>query len=321
MSRMNQRTLREPEGGLPDGSIEEQIIQMASLSYERLPLLEAIFDRFALALGSAFKSYTTMPSEAVLTSFDYLLCGAALEGIGAPTLTAVARAEPWDGRIGLAMSPDLLFSVLEVMLGGRSGDSRPWTPRSFTAIERRFGQRLAELVLGELEPAFEPVGGVRFRVDHLESAPTNAVLAPPHAAAVRITLKVSFEGRGGTLDFVIPDSALDTVRPMLSQSFPGGELAGDSGWREAVGRSIEGSEARITAVLHEMRIGLRTVLDWAPGDVIDLGVDMDHEATVSCNGQAMFRAAMGRRKNGAVALRVTDDLGERKEERAGDPAD
>ncbi|WP_341212434.1 FliM/FliN family flagellar motor switch protein [uncultured Limimaricola sp.] len=318
---MIQRTLREPEGGLTDGSIEEQIIQMASLSYERLPLLEAIFDRYALALGSAFKTFAGMPSEAVLTKFDYLPCASALEAIGTPALTAVARAEPWDGRIGVSMSPDLLFSVLEIMLGGRGGSTQEWKPRSFTAIERRFGQRLAEMVLAELEAAFEPAGGVKFRVDHLESSPTNAVLAPPNAPAVRITLKVSLEDRGGTLDFVIPDSTLETVRPMLSQNFPGADLGGDNGWREALGRSISGSEARITAVLHEVRVGLRTVLDWAPGDVIDLGVDMDHEATVSCNGQPMFRAAMGRRKNGAVALRVTDDLGDQEKERAGDLAD
>lgn len=318
---MNQRTLREPEGGLSDGSIEEQIIQMASLSYERLPLLEAIFDRYALALGSAFKSFAAMPTEATLTAFDYLPCAPALEAIGGPALTAVVRAEPWDGRIGVAISPDLLFSVLEIMLGGRGGGGHTWKPRSFTAIERRFGQRLAEMVLGELEAAFETVGGVKLKVDHLENSPTNAVLAPPNAPAVRITLKVSLEDRGGTLDFVIPDSTLETVRPMLSQNFPGGELGGDNGWREALGRSIEGSEARITAVLHEVRVGLRTVLDWAPGDVIDLGVDMDHEATVSCNGRPMFRAAMGRRKNGAVALRVTDDLGDQGKERAGELAD
>ncbi|MGR3464796.1 flagellar motor switch protein FliM [Limimaricola sp.] len=310
---MNQRTLRQPEGGLAEGSIEEQIIQMASLSYERLPLLETIFERYALALGSAFKSFVAMPCEVTLLSFEYLPCGPALEAIGAPALTAVARADPWDARIALAVSPELLFSTLEIMLGGRNGDSRAWSPRSFTAIERRFCQKLAEMVLDELEPGFEPVGGVRFRFDHLENIPSNAVIAPPATPAVRIRLQVGLEGRGGTLDFVIPDSALDSIRPLLSQSFPGGEVGGDSGWREALGRSIEGSEARLTAVLHEVRLGLREVLDWTPGQVIDLGIDMEHEATVSCNGRALFRAAMGRRKNGSVALRVTEELGDEKE--------
>lgn len=309
----SQRTLRQPEGGLADGPIEEQIIQMASLSYERLPLLEAIFERYALSLGAAFKGFAAMPAEAVLTAFEYLPCGAALEGIPAPALTAVARAEAWDGRIGVALSPELLFSMLELMLGGRNASGRPWTPRSFTAIERRFGQRLAELVLADLANAFATVGAVTFRVDHLENSPINAVLAPPNSAAVRVTLSVGLEGRGGTLTFVIPDAAIDSIRTLLVQSFPAGETGSDSGWRAALGRSIEGSEAKLTAVLHEVRIGMREVLAWKAGDMIDLGIDMEHEATVSCNGRALFRAAMGRRRNGAVALRVTDDLGEEKE--------
>lgn len=112
---------------------------------------------------------------------------------------------------------------------------------------------------------------------------------------------------------MIPDAAIDSIRPLLVQSFPAGETGSDSGWRAALGRSIEGSEAKLTAVLHEVRIGMREVLAWKPGDMIDLGIDMEHEATVSCNGRALFRAAMGRRRNGAVALRVTDDLGEEKE--------
>ena len=318
---MIQRTLREPEGGLNEGSIEEQIIQMAALSYERLPLLEAIFERYALALGSAFKSFVAMPSEAVLTGFEYLPCGTALEGIKAPALTAVGRAEAWDGRFAVALSPELLFSMLEIMLGGRSGESRAWTPRSFTAIERRFGQKLAEMVLAELEPAFETVGLPRFKVDHLESTPQNAVLAPPVSPAVRITLSINVEGRGGSMSFVFPDSTLEAVRPMLVQSFPGGDIGADSGWREAVSRSIEGSEARLTAVLHEVQIGLREVLNWRAGEVIDLGIDMDHEATVSCNGRALFRAAMGRRKNGSVALRVTGELEHGEKELADGDAD
>lgn len=315
---MSQRTLREPEGGLTQGSIEEQIIQMASLSYERLPLLEAIFERYALGLGGAFKTFAAMPAEVTLLSFEYMPCADALDGIAAPALTAVARAEPWDGRLAVALSPELLFSTLEIILGGRSGDGRPWTPRSFTAIEKRFGQKLAELVLADLEAAFEPVGPVKFRHDHLESRPSNAVLAPPIAPAVRIALQVSLEGRGGVFHIVIPDTTLQTVRPLLSQSFPGGDLGVESGWREALSRSIEGSEARVTAMLHEVRLGLREVLDWKPGDIIDLGIDMDHEATVSCNGLALFRAAMGRRKNGSVALRVTQELADEKERDDGD---
>ncbi|SDF34902.1 flagellar motor switch protein FliM [Limimaricola pyoseonensis] len=312
---MIQRTLRLPEGGLTQGSIEEQIIEMASLSYERLPLLEAIVERYALGLGAAFKSFCGSPCEVTVRSFDYLPCGPALESLPAPALTAVVRVQPWDGRLGLTISPELMFSLLELMLGGRSGPSKSWTPRSFTAIEKRFAERVAGVALRDLENAFETVDEISCRIEHLETSPQNAMLAPPAAAAIRVVLRVTVEERQGDLALVIPDSLIDTVRSLLVQSFPGGEIAGgDGGWRAALSRSITGSEARLTAVLHEVKLELRDVLEWQRGQVLDLGIGMDHEVEVRCSGHAMFRAAIGRRKTGAMALRVTEEIGQGDDE-------
>lgn len=235
---MNQRTLRQPEGGLAEGSIEEQIIQMASLSYERLPLLELIFERYALALGSAFKVFVAMPCEVTLLSFEYLPCGPALEAIGSPALTAVARADPWDGRIAVSVSPELLFSTLEIMLGGRNGDSRAWSPRSFTAIERRFCQKLAEMVLDELEPGFEPVGGVRFRFDHLENIPSNAVIAPPATPAVRIGCRSGSKGVAARSTSSFPTTRWTTSGPCCRKAFRAERSAATAaGARRSAGRS------------------------------------------------------------------------------------
>ncbi|MFO7804425.1 MAG: FliM/FliN family flagellar motor switch protein, partial [Paracoccaceae bacterium] len=53
-----------------------------------------------------------------------------------------------------------------------------------------------------------------------------------------------------------------------------------------------------------------------PGQVLNLGIDTEHEVTVACSGKDMFRAAIGRRRNGSVALRVSAELdliGEQRE--------
>lgn len=306
-----------PETG--DGPIEEQIIRMASLNYERLPMLEAIFDRFALSLGAILKTYTGTLSEVSLESFDYMAVGPALDSLGGPSLLLVTEASPWDGRLALSIDPPLLFTTLEIMLGGRSVQAKNWTPRSFTAIEKRLGQKLGEVVLAELVSAFDHVDKVKFNVSHLESSPQNAVLAPPTSASVKIVLKVDFEGRGGSLCFIIPDATLEAVRPQLAQSFFGGQLGGDNGWRSLLTQSIQETDVTVTAVLHEFEANLRDVLEWKPGQTIDLGIDMSQEVAVSCSGRTMFRAAVGRRKNGSVALRVTEDLNDQKGGTHGDP--
>lgn len=305
------RSTRPAEPKLENASVEEQIIRMATLSYERLPMMEVLFERFALSLGSALKSFSAVPSEVTLDAFEYMSCGEALDGLPAPWLVAASSAEPWEGKLALIIDPDLLFTMLEAMLGGRPSQETHWEPRSFTSIEKRLATRLCEVVLKELSETFSEVAEVQFAVDHLENSPHSTVLAPPGSACVKITLEVKIEGRGGKLIFVIPNMVFEPARAMLAQTFLGGQIGGDSSWQALLTDSIRDTNVDLVALLHEMKLPLTEVLGWRRGHVLDLGIDTENEVTVAVSGKKMFRAAMGRRRNGSVALRVTEELSEK----------
>jgi flagellar motor switch protein FliM len=290
------------------GPVEEQIIRRAKLSYERLPMMEVIFERYALSLATAIKTYVGAIAEATLDSFEYMPCGEALEALDNPALIAVVEPQPWDGAMALLVDPDLLFAVLEILLGGRSTARQTWSPRSFTAIEKRLGQRLFQVILEDLSRAFAQLCEVDFVAAHTETNPKSLVLAPPNTPAVLITMTISIEERSGKIKFVIPNSAFETVRPLLAQSFMGGQLGGDSGWRARMSDAIGETSVTLDAVLRERPVPLAEVLGWRLGAVIDLDITTDEEVTVLCAGRPMLRAAMGRRKNASVALRVTDKL-------------
>jgi len=306
------RTTRPPEPGLENASVEEQIIRMATLSHERLPMMEVIFDRFALSLGGALKSFSSVATEVTLDAFEYMSCSEALESLPAPWLVAVSSARQWDGTLALVIDPDLLFTMLETMLGGRSTQKAEWKPRGFTSIEKRLATRLCDVVLKDLTEAFADVAEVQFSVDHLENSPHSTVLAPPSSPCVKITLDISVDGPGGKLVFVIPNMAFESARAMLAQSFFGGQIGGDSSWQALLADSLQDTDVDLVALLHELKLPLSDVLRWRRGDVLDLGIDTENQVTVAVSGKKMFRAAMGRRRNGSVALRVTEELSERE---------
>ena len=62
-SKILSRNFRDIE----EGSVIEQIIRVAALSYDRLPVMEVIFERYALILAPALKIYTTVPVDVVLS--------------------------------------------------------------------------------------------------------------------------------------------------------------------------------------------------------------------------------------------------------------
>lgn len=297
--------------------IEELIIRSARQLHQPLPVLEVIFDRFVLALGPVMKSYCSgTPADAELKELSYHSCGETLDNAPSDWLAFMGSIGSEDNPFGVILDPNLLFTTMEIMLGGRSKSTEeagPWVPRAFSTIEKRLGRRLCEAVLNELAVAFEQVAETRFSVDRAENSPRTLVLAPPSAPVAKIVTRITFDGRGGDMILILPHASFQETQQLLAQPFRGGQLGGDSSWRELLTERLNGTDVEVDAVLHEPQLHLNQILAWQEGDMIDLGITPDHEVTVSCGELDMFRAAVGRRRNGAVALRITREFSEKED--------
>lgn len=309
---------RVPRKPPRDLTVEEEIIHKARSNFDQLPMLEVVFDRFALSLGAALKSYTSTGTDVAIASIDYMSCGDALDSLPSPGFLVMTNARPWDGRLLLALNTDLLFSTLELMLGGRSIRPRPQTPRFFTMIEKRVGARVAEIILAEMAEAFATLADVQFVIEELENNPRSTILAPPASPCVKITLDVMLDDRGGQISVLIPHATLEPVRGLLSQVFLGGQLGGDQNWRNSLKHLLSDTPVSLEAILTEVNLPMTDVLRWAPGQTIDLGINVDHMPRVTCSGHEMFRGAMGRCRNGSVALRIVTETDPDPEETPAD---
>ncbi|MCB1342148.1 MAG: FliM/FliN family flagellar motor switch protein [Pseudooceanicola sp.] len=294
--------------------VVDQMIRSAKANYQRLPVLEVIVDRFTLALAPVMKAHCAgNTADAALASFTYSTVGEALESLPLDSLAMVAAAHPWEGDIGVVLDHELLFTTLEILLGGRAASRKDWTPRAYSAIERKFGARLCQAALNALAEAFARLCEVQFVIDHIESSPQAMVLSAPSGPCVKITMRIDFDGRGGNLMFLFPTTVFESIRSILSAPFHGGQLGGDSSWRDLLSGKLEHTPITIDAVLHEPVIALADILNWKPGVTVPLGITEDQHVTVSCDNLKFFSAAVGRRRNGAVALRVVRDYSEEEE--------
>lgn len=329
MTQADIQPLSGPSGATAE--IQEEIIRVAQHSYARLPLFEGLMERVATSLGPALRTALNAQAEVALRSVRYMSCGDALAAAPDPGLVALAHASPWDGSLAVTLDPDLLFVVLEIMLGASDPDAsgqgtatKPaWSPRAFTTIEKRLGAQVAGLALREVSAAFAPLDKVTFKAGTIESGPRDIAFTSATGGAVQVTLSIILDGRGGDLCLIVPHRTLEAVRPLLAQPRALGQISGDPGWQDVLMQSLNHMPVVLTAVLHEMAVPLADVLGWQPGQVVDLGVDSTHEVTVCSSEKQLFRAATGRRGNGAVALRVTTILQEQKTktEKTHGPAD
>lgn len=302
-----------PDSMLSTRDVQELMVERAKHSYARLPMLEVAFDRFALSLGQILRSYLGGMAETSLRGIDYMTCQDALGELPEVALIAVTDADDWGGTIASILSPGLLFNIVEVTFGGRTGPQTAPASRNFTGIEKRVGQGFCETVLAELTAAFNKVSPVTFRIDHLETNPKGLLLAPPTSACVRAILDIEIEGRSGEMVFVLPNTAFEQVSHLLSQQFTGGQLGGDSGWRSKMTDMLGGTSVDLSAVLAQVSLPMRDVLAWTPGQVLELGLQADDAVTLTCVGKDIAHAEVGHRKNGRMALKVTEKLYQEEE--------
>src|SRR5690242_5092936 len=128
---------------ITDNSGIRAIIDSAMVSYERLPMLEIVFDRLVRLMTTSLRNFTSDNVEVTLDRITSVRFGDYLNSIPLPAILAVFKAEEWD-NFGLAtVNSSLIYSIIDVLLGGRRGNSALRIEgRPYTTIERSEERRV-----------------------------------------------------------------------------------------------------------------------------------------------------------------------------------
>ena len=299
--------------GGDDGASKEQsgiraIIDSALVSYERLPMLEVVFDRLVRMMSTSLRNFTSDNVEVSIDSITSIRFGDYLNSIPLPAMLSVLKAEEWDNYGLLTIDSALIYSIVDVLLGGRRGTAAMRIEgRPYTTIERNLVERLVAVVLSDLSGAFDPLSPVTFRFDRLETNPRFATIGRPANAAVLARLRVDMEDRGGRLEVLLPYATLEPVREILLQGFLGEKFGRDSIWEAHLAGELWHTTVPIQAILDTVEMPLREVLDWSVGMRIPLTATVESDVRLVCGDLQMFIGKMGRRA-GNIAVRVCEKI-------------
>ena len=108
---------------------------------------------------------------------------------------AVFKIEEWDNYGLMVIDSALIYSIVDVLLGGRRGTAPMRIEgRPYTTIERRLVERLVSLVLRDLAASFDPLCTVTIKFERLEVNPRFAAIARLSNAAVVARFRVDMGG-------------------------------------------------------------------------------------------------------------------------------
>jgi flagellar motor switch protein FliM len=299
-----------------DASVEEDadkagiraIINSALVSYERLPMLEVVFDRLVRLMTTSLRNFTSDNVEVSLDNITSIRFGDYLNSIPLPAILSVFRAVEWDNYGLLTVDSSLIYSIVDVLLGGRRGTAAMRIEgRPYTTIERNLVERMVNVVLDDMRAAFEPLAPVNFSYDRIETNPRFATIARPANAAILARLRVDMEDRGGRLELLLPYATLEPVRELLLQMFMGEKFGRDSIWENHLATELWSTDVEIEAVLDEQVMTLGQVMNLEVGKTIMFNATPESVVMMRCGGIPMVEGRMGRMGNN-IAVKIDRTL-------------
>jgi flagellar motor switch protein FliM len=297
-----------PQGG-ENRTGMQKIISSGLVSYERLPMLEIVFDRLVRIMSTSLRNFTSDNVEVGIDNIVSLRFGDYLNSIPLPAMLAVFKAEEWDNYGLMVVDSAMIYSIVDVLLGGRRGTAAMRIEgRPYTTIERTLVERLIHVVLADLSASFNPLCPITFRFERLEVNPRFATISRLANAAVLARLRIDMEDRGGRLELLLPYATLEPVRELLLQQFMGEKFGRDSIWETHLAEELWGTDIDLSVVLDEQVMSLAEVMELLrPGSRMLLGCAPGAAVQVRCGATSLFEAKVGRRKN-RVAVRIEREL-------------
>ncbi|MBN9333792.1 flagellar motor switch protein FliM [Devosia sp.] len=286
----------------------QALINNALVSYERLPMLEIVFDRLVRLATTSLRNFTSDNVEVSLDSISSVRFGDYLNSIPLPAILSVIKAEEWENYGLLTVDSNLIYSMIDVLLGGRrSGVTVRIEGRPYTTIEQALAQRLIEVILEDTKRAFEPVTQINFKLERMETNPRFAAISRPNNAAILIELRIEMDDRGGKVEILLPYATIEPIREQLLQMFMGEKFGRDPIWEGHLATEIYQADVEIDAVLHEQELPLSRLLSLKPGDTVMFERSPSDPILLRCGEVELTEAIMGHIGN-YVSVRVTRHL-------------
>lgn len=291
-----------------------ELINSALVNYERLPMLDIVFDRLVRLMSTSLRNLTSDNVEVSLDHISSVRFGDYLNSIPLPAMLGIFKAEEWDDHGLMVVDSALIYAIVDVLLGGRRGTSAMRVEgRPYTTIETKLIERMVHVVLNDLSSAFDPLSPVSFRMERIETNPRFATITQANNAGVLVRLRIDMGDRSGRIEIMIPYATLEPIRELLLQMFMGEKFGRDTIWETHLKRELYQTDIQLSAILGETTIDLQKLVDMEPGSVIILNTQPNDLIEMRVGDHPMFMAKVGQ-KQGKIACSIEEYIEPEEEE-------
>lgn len=302
-------------GGAPKDGIFA-ILDKSMTAYEKLPMIEVVFDRLVRQLSTSFRNFTAENVEVSLDSMTSVRFEDYLNSVPLPALLVIFRAVEWENYGMVMVDSAQIYTIVDILLGGRKSNKKnvKVEGRPYTIIEQDLVKRMVDILLTDLGAAFEPISPATFAFERLETNPRFATISRPANPALLVKFRVDMlEDRGGFIELLLPHATLEPIRDLLLQMFMGENFGQDTVWEKHLGKELRNAAVTVETVLNEKVITLKDVMSFKVGSTLLLDCSPEDEVTLRCGGVPISTGILGKVGDNIAVSLVGDIKGKAKD--------
>ena len=270
----------------------------------RMPTLEIINDRFARLFRESLSTSLRKVVDVSAVSTDMMKFGEFLKTLPVPTSIHVLKMEPLRGNSLMVFESKLVFTLVDLFLGGKGTTTVKIEGREFTHIESRITRKVLNDALRNMERAWVPVHAVEIEYVRSEINPQFVGIVPPTDVVVVISFDVEMEFASGSMTVCVPYASLEPIKEKLHAGYQSDQLEVDHAWINRFSDQLKKATVKVSVELGHTTIMARDLMALNVGDTLQLLENANESVIVKVEGIPKFKAMPGLIK-GNHAFQIT----------------
>lgn len=183
-------------------------------SKDQLRAIQMIHESFARQITTVMSTLIRSIVSAEVASVEQLAYEEFVNYMVQPTVIGMIEMHPFDGNMLMEVNPNLVFAMIDRMLGGKGNFSGK--ARELTDIEKTVIERVLMRILELLEDSWSTVVDVRFRFESMESNPFFVQICSPTDMVLVVIMDLKVGDVEGMLSLCFPYFLMEPIIDKLS---------------------------------------------------------------------------------------------------------
>ncbi|MCB0702563.1 MAG: flagellar motor switch protein FliM [Candidatus Kapaibacterium sp.] len=280
------------------------------ISKNQIRFLQNIHETFSEVFGYYLVSKLQTIVSVDLTAVDQLFYSEFILSVNSPGCLYIFDIDGTEGSGILEVSPNLALNLVERMLGGSAETQQK--ARSITPIEQAVLRNLIEHLFSDLSNAWDVIGGMKFKLNRMESEADFVQIAPASEIVIVLSFDVHIGQNSYSMTLCYPTFSLEdklnklNVQTMASSSINSNKTKNTNSALN-IKKQMEKTVLPISVELGQTSITVADLLKLEVGDLIMSTRRISEDVEISISGQKKLTGKIGN-VEGKKAVKVTGKI-------------